>query len=416
MKLPARILTLVLAGGEGGRLDVLTAERAKPAMPYAGVYRLIDFPLSNCHHSGLSDVWVLQQYEPHSLSDHLANGRPWDLDRTHGGLRVLHPYTGDEESGWYGGNADAIYRNRDPIEEFDADLLVVLSADHVYKLDYTEVVRRHLELGAAVTMVTTRVSLEEAGRFGTVRVGDGDRVSEYVYKPDEPQSDVATTEVFVFDARGLLEALADLAGEGSDDGLEDLGQELLPRLVSGGRAFAYPLDGYWRDVGTIESYWKAHMELLQKDSPFQLDDPSWPVFTQSPQRPPARASATARLEDALVSPGCSIEGEVVRSVLGPGVFVAEGATVRDSVLLSDASVREGARLESSIVDSDVEVGEEAEIGAPARRDAASPDDIAVVGMAADVAAGSRVPPGARVPAEARGRRRREAGLPRRPKS
>jgi glucose-1-phosphate adenylyltransferase len=198
-----RVLALVLAGGEGGRLGPLTDERAKPALPFAGVYRLIDFPLSNCLHSGIGDVWVIQQYEPHELTRQLANGRPWDLDRTRGGLRILHPYLGDSESGWYSSNADAIYRNRDVIAEQDPDVLLVLSADHIYKLDYADVVARHVDSAAAVTMVTTVVAKEEASRYGVVHVDADERVTGFEYKPDSPASDVVTTEVFAYDAHRL---------------------------------------------------------------------------------------------------------------------------------------------------------------------------------------------------------------------
>jgi glucose-1-phosphate adenylyltransferase len=372
-----KLLALVLAGGEGGRLGILTEERAKPAMPFAGVYRLIDFALSNCTHSGVTDVWVLQQYQPHSLTQHLANGRPWDLDRTHGGLRVIHPHLGRSESGWYEGNADAIWSHKADIRAFGAELLLVLSADHVYTLDYARVVERHLETGAGATLVTTRVAREEASRFGVVQADDG-RISEYAYKPDEPASDLVTTEVFLFDARLLLETLDELAdGDGDgDSGLADLGDELLPRLVADGRAYEYRYDGYWRDVGTIESYWQAHMELLEADSPLELDDPGWPILTWATLRPPARVTASARIEESLVAPGSEVRGKVVRSVIGPGVVIEEDAEVRESVVLESAVVRAGARVTRAIVDTDVAVEEGADVG---ERDG----EIEVVGRAPD---------------------------------
>ncbi len=384
-----KVLALVLAGGEGARLEVLTAERAKPALPYAGVYRLIDFALSNCRHSGVSDVWVLQQYQPQSLTSHLANGRPWDLDRTHGGLRVLHPHLGRSESGWYGGNADALYRNKADLTEFAADLLLVLSADHVYKLDYREVIRRHVEREADVTLVTTRVPREGAGRFGVVQVDAGDRVSDYVYKPDEPASDLVATEVFVFSADAVLGALEELADGDDESGLEDLGDELLPRLAREGRAYEYRLEDYWRDVGTIESYWQGHMDLVDGATPFDLDDPQWPILTSTTQRPPARIAASARIHDALVSPGCDVRGRLVRSVLAPGVVVEEEAEVRDSVVLEDVVVRAGSRVECALVDSAASIGERAHVGA---RDS----EIALVGERARVATGGKVPGGGRV--------------------
>ena len=404
-----KVLALVLAGGEGGRLDVLTGERAKPAMPYAGVYRLIDFPLSNCHHSGISDVWILQQYEPHSLEEHLSNGRPWDLDRTNGGLRILHPYQGDEKSGWYQGNADAIHRNRDPIEEFKPELILVLSADHVYKLDYRAVIAHHREQGGELTVVTTQLPREQASRFGNVKSDADGHVVDFAYKPEEPISDVVTTEVFLYDAPVLLDALAELAEEADqENGIEDFGHELLPRLVQRGGVFAYPLDGYWKDVGTIESYWQAHMDLLLPKAPIDLDDPSWPILTSSPQRPPAEIRAMARVENALICPACSLRGEIVRSVLGPGVTVEEGAVVRGSVLMRDAIIEAGATVDCAILDAEVTVGRNACVGGEgASAGSCSEEDITVAAKGVEIAAGAHIDPGARLEA-AQGARSREA--------
>jgi glucose-1-phosphate adenylyltransferase len=385
-----KVLALILAGGEGGRLELLTDVRAKPAMPFAGVYRLIDFPLSNCVHSGISDVWVLQQYEPHSLSDHLSNGRPWDLDRTHGGFRVLHPYVGDRASGWYEGNADALFRNRRTIAEFDPDVVVVLSADHVYRLDYAEVVAHHREGDAEVTIVTSRVPFEEAGRFGTVDVADDGRVAAFDYKPDEPTSDVVTTEVFVYSADALLGALDEL-GEDRDgsSGLTDFGEQLLPHLVERGGAIAFPLDGYWRDVGTPDSYLDAQLELLRPDPSLRLDDPDWPILTLGAQRPPARIERTAALDASWISPGCVIRGSVERAVLGPGVVVEPGAQVRDAILFHDAVVSSDARVERAIVDEGVSIGQGARLGTAG-------GELTLVGRGATIEAGAEIPAGGRV--------------------
>lgn len=338
-----KVLGLVLAGGEGERLGPLTEGRAKPVLPFGGVYRLIDFPLSNCHHSRVSDVWVIQQYEAHTLSEHLANGRPWDLDRTWGGMRVVHPTTGEREdgSGFYEGNADAIHRNREAIETFDPELVLVLSADAAYRLDYAEVLERHRERGAEATAVTTVKPADEASRLGTVLVDSTGLVTAFEYKPEEPQSDIVTTEVFVYDAKVLLETLAKLEREG--EGLSDFGHSLLPHLVDRGKTWADDLGGYWRDVGTIESYWQAHMDLLEPEPQLRLDDPEWPILTRASQRPPARVEATARIESSLISPGCNVKGRVVRSVLGPGVVVEEGVEVTDSVVLGDSLIAADAR-------------------------------------------------------------------------
>ena len=348
-----RVLALVLAGGEGGRLGRLTDERAKPALPFGGVYRLVDFPLSNCHHSRISDVWVLQQYEPHSLSDHLANGRPWDLDRTFGGLRIMHPSTGDEESGFFEGNADAIHRVRGPIEEFDPELLLVASADAVYRFDYQAALEAHVERGADVTIVTAEVPREEAGRYGVVEVPDGVRVTDFAYKPDEPRGGTVTAEVFVYSTRVLLDTLAELDDRGEE--LRDFGHGLLPALVERGNAWALPLGGYWRDVGTPESYWEGHMDLLGSPPRLDLDDPEWPILTHAAQRPPARIEESGDVDGSLVSPGCVVRGKVVGSVLSTGVVVEEGVAVRDAVVLPGA--RLAADVTRAIVDAGVEVTE-----------------------------------------------------------
>jgi glucose-1-phosphate adenylyltransferase len=391
------VLALVMAGGAGSRLDVLTDVRAKPAMPYAGVYRLIDFPLSNCMHSRIPDVWIIQQYQPHSLNEHVSNGRPWDLDRTHGGLRLLQPHQGGNESGWHRGNADAIFRHKSFVEEFGAELLVVLSADHVYKLDYRRAIETHRAHDADVTMVTTRVSSAEATRFGVVEVADEGRITGFDYKPDRPATDIAATEVFVFDARALLSLLEDLHEEGDDERLEDLGDAVLPLMTENGRAVEHRLEGYWRDLGLVETYWSSHMDLLGDEPRIALDDPGWPIYTLGGQRPPGRIAGPAVIDESLVSPGCVVKGRVERSVLAPGVFVHEGATVRDSVLLHGSVVEAGALVDCSVVDMHARIGSDARVGAPGTTvDAATDADIAVVGLGARIGRTEAVDKGARV--------------------
>jgi len=378
------VLTLILAGGAGSRLEALTERRAKPALPFGGTYRLIDIPLSNLLHSGLSDVWIVEQYRPHSLNDHLANGRPWDLDRTHGGLRVLPPYQGDEGEGFAEGNADALYRQRSLIREFSPDLVLVLSADHLYTLDYSELVAAHLESEAALTMVTTHVPQEDAARFAVVEV-QGGRVTGFEYKPDEPKTDLVGAEVFLYDARVLLETLEHLAKKG--EGLEDYGDALLPHLVEQGSVFEYRLEGYWRDVGTLDAYWQAHMELVEGTG-LALDDPAWPILTGSPQRLPARVQEGARIRDGLLSPGATVAGEVVRSVLSPGVVVEAGAKVVDSVLLEAVRVEAGANVARVVADIGARVGRGARVGGEG--------DLALLGMGATVPPEGRVEAGGRV--------------------
>src|SRR5918994_2980010 len=361
MALP-RILVLVLAGGAGGRLELLTEQRAKPAVPFGGVYRLIDFPLSNCQHSAIADVWVSVQFHPTSLSDHLANGRPWDLDRTFGGLMMLPPFQGTDRGGWHTGTADSLWRNAELVRQFAPDALVVVSSDAVYKLDYREVVDGHLDSGAEVTMVTTEVAADDASRYGIVEVGEGGRVTDYAYKPDEPRTTTATNEVFVFDPQPTLDRLETLADAAGEEGLEDLGNQLLPDQTKDGRARAYRLPGYWRDVGTVPAYWQAHRDFLDPEPPIDLDDPAWPVHTRGGRRSAARVLSGAEVDGSLLCGGTRVAGTVRGSVLSPGVIVEKGATVVDSVLLPGVRVRAGATVRRAVLDDRVEVGERAAVG------------------------------------------------------
>ena len=403
-----RTLALILAGGEGKRMDVLAQVRAKPSLSYAGVYRLIDLPLSNCMHSGMSDVWIVEQFQPHSINDHLANGRPWDLDRTYGGLQILPPHTGGSESGWHRGNADAIYRNKKIIRDFDPEIILVLSADHIYKFDYSAAIQAHRDRDATVTMVTTRVPLDKAFRFGTVTVDEQGKVTGFDYKPEKPTSDIVTTEIFVYDARTLLDTLDELAGQGDgaenedEPALKDFGHELIPALVESGRAYAYPLEGYWQDVGTIESYWSSHMDLLAPEPPIDLDEPAWPILTYGVQRLPAHVFESARIANSLVAPGCHVRGQVEHSVLSPGVVIEEGAVVRHSILLHDTIVRAGAVVEYTIVDSAVEIGRDAVVGEAPEQAAGEKSEIAdeqitLIGQGASIPDGARIAVGERVP-------------------
>src|SRR3954453_1181677 len=308
MALP-KVLVLVLAGGQGSRLELLTETRAKPAVPFAGVYRLRGFPLSNCQHSGIADVWVSVQYQPQSGSEHLANGRPWDLDRTVGGLMMLPPFQGSERGGWTEGTADGLWRQAELIRDFGPDALVVVSSDAVYKLDYREVVEAHLGSGAEVTMVTTEVAADDAARYGIVRV-DGDRVVDYAYKPDEPATTTATNEVFVFSPEKTLDRLEAIATDIGEEELQDLGSHLLPAQTEDGAARAYPLRGYWRDVGTVPAYWEAHQDFLWAAPPIDLDDPRWPVHTRGGRHSAARVLDDGQIENSLLSGGTRVSGDV----------------------------------------------------------------------------------------------------------
>jgi glucose-1-phosphate adenylyltransferase len=384
-----RTLVVVLAGGAGGRLELLTQQRAKPAVPFAGTHRLIDFPLSNCHNAGLSDVWVAQQFNPISLSDHLSNGRPWDLDRTSGGLLLLQPRLGhDEREGFQQGTADSLWRNGPLIREFAPEALLVLSADAIYRQDYGALVEEHVESGCTVTMVTTEVDPDDAGRYGVVQV-DGGAVRDYVYKPDEPEGNLVANEVFVFEPGALLDTLDALAGD--DESLDDLGHEALPRLVADGGAREHRFGGYWRDVGTVPSYWEAHQDLLDAHPAVDLDDPDWPILTHATARLGAvRVLAGATVSESLLAPASTVAGTVERSVIGRGAVVEDGAVVRESVLLPGAVVRSGATVERAVLDDRVEAGREASVGEAG-------GEIALVGLRARVDGGATIPAGGRYP-------------------
>jgi glucose-1-phosphate adenylyltransferase len=388
-----RTLLVVLAGGAGGRLELLTRQRAKPAVPFAGTHRLVDFPLSNAHNAGLEDVWISQQFNPISLSDHLANGRPWDLDRTSGGLLVLQPRLGhDDRGGFQQGTADALWRYAPLIRDFGPDAIVIVSADAVYTLDYAELVGEHREGGADVTMVTVEVDPGDAGRYGVVQVSEG-RVREYAYKPEEPRGSLVANEVLAFRPAALLDTLDELAEHAGEEGLQDLGHELLPRLVEAGGARERRFAGYWRDVGTVEAYWSAHQDLLADEPPIDLDDPAWPVLTQATaRRAPARVAAGALVEASLLAPGARVAGTVTRSVVGRGAAVERGAVVRDAVLLPGTVVRSGASVQRAVLDDAVEVGGEASVGEAG-------GEIALVGLRAQVEPGATLPAGARHPEE-----------------
>ena len=393
MKRREKVLALILAGGSGSRLGVLTERRAKPALPYAGTLRLIDFPLSNCLHSGLADVWVIEQYQLHTLNDHLANGRPWDLDRTYGGLQVLPPSEersgGEQKSqGFADGNADAVHRHRALIREFAPDLLLVLSADHVYKLDYRDVLDRHRQHGGDVTVVTTAPPPGESlSRFGVVEVDASGRVTGFQYKPEHARGHLVTAEVFVYNAPKLLSTLERLLAE--DGKLEDYGHALLPCLVKEGKAWEYRLEGYWRDVGTVESYWQSHMDLLASENDLALDEEAWPILTYSAQRLPARVLEGAEITGSLVGPGCRVAGRVRRSVLSPGVVVEAGAVVEDSILLREARIEAGARVYRSVVDEKAVIGTEARVGGAGA--------LTLVGAGHRVANAAVVAPGEQLP-------------------
>ncbi|MDD9208063.1 sugar phosphate nucleotidyltransferase [Georgenia sp. 10Sc9-8] len=389
MALP-RTLVIVLAGGAGSRLEPLTAHRAKPAVRFLGSHRLIDFPLSNARNAGLDDVWVVQQYHPMSLNDHVANGRPWDLDRTVGGMRVLRPFQGDVGEGWHAGTADALWRNRELIEDFGADAVLVVSADAVYRLDYAAVVDAHLAADAEVTMVTARHD-GDVSRYGVVEADDDGRITGYAYKPEDPATDVVTTEVFVLAPDLLLRTLGRFAAEHD---LADLGDDVLPHLVDRGTAREHRTTGYWQDVGTIAAYWRTNLAFLDEGAPFALDDPRWPIAGRPDRHTGARVTPTGEVSASVLCAGARVSGTVRRSVVGEGAVVEAGAEVMDSVLLDGVVVAAGARVRRAVVDEGARIGADAEVGGPAGDD---DEAVGVVGTGCEVPAGDTVAPGARHP-------------------
>ncbi len=352
----ASTLTLILAGGEGERLSILSHVRAKPAVPFGGKYRIIDFALSNAVNSGMTDVAVLTQYAPRSLIDHIGVGRPWDLDRSRGGVTLLQPYIGrGRQRDWYRGTADAVLQNLEFISDRSPELVVILAGDHVYKMDYRPFIDLHRARGAEITCAVRTVPIDQAHRFGILELeGDG-RVTKFVEKPARPASNLVSMGVYVFSWPALRDVLSPER--------VDFGQDVLPHMVrSGRRVFAYPFDGYWQDVGTVESYWQANLDLLSDQPAIDLYDRSWLVYTKSEERAPATIGAEAQVHRSMISHGCVVEGTVEHSVLSPGVRVERGAVVRDSIVMFDTIVEADAVVDAAIIDKECVIGRGAVVG------------------------------------------------------
>ncbi len=351
-----RTMAVILAGGEGERLSILSSVRAKPAVPFGGKYRIIDFTLSNCVNSDIDDVVVLTQYNPRSLNDHIGLGRPWDLDRNKGGVKMLQPYIArGRVAEWYRGTADAVLQNFNVLEHSSADTVLVLAGDHIYKMDYQPFVAAHRARRADVTMAVRRVPLADASRMGILAMDESLRVTEWQEKPKQPKSDLASMGVYVFTKRALRRWLS--------DELTDFGTNVIPAMLEGGaRVYGYRFDGYWQDVGTIQSFWEANMALLDDAPELDLYDREWLIHTRSEERAPAKVGATSQVHRSLISHGCVINGTVVNSVLSPGVRVEVGAMVRDSIVMFDSVIRSGAVVDRSILDKEVVVGPGAIVG------------------------------------------------------
>ncbi len=359
-----KIKAVILAGGEGTRLAILTAKRAKPAVPFAGKYRIIDFTLSNCVNSNIFDVLVLTQYRPHSLNDHIARGRPWDLDRSFtGGVQILQPFKGRYDTDWYAGTADAVTQNINFVRRGRPDYVIILSGDHIYEMDYDVMLQFHREKKADATVATIRVPMDEASRYGIVDVDDDYSVREFVEKPPNPPGNLASMGVYIFNYPALehmLEQDAQLKGSN-----HDFGKDILPRMIiENMRVFAYPYGGYWIDVGTIDAYWEAHMDLLHTPPSLNLNDRTWVIHTRSEERPPVQIHDGATVRDSLITDGSVIaNGAVVeRSVLSPGVYVGPKAVVRESIILTDTYIEAGAVVERTIIDKIAVIGHNAHVG------------------------------------------------------
>lgn len=354
-------VAMLLAGGEGSRLGVLTKNRAKPAVPFGGKYRIIDFTLSNCVNSGLYTVGVLTQYQPLELNEYIGNGQPWDLDRLEGGIHVLPPYQRRRGADWYKGTANAIYQNISFIDRYDPDYVVVLSGDHIYKMDYSKMLAFHKASGADCTISVLDVTMEEATRFGIMNTrGDG-RVYEFEEKPKKPKSTKASMGVYIFTWQKLRRFLEE--DERSPASQNDFGKDIIPAMLKEGASlYAYPFTGYWKDVGTIDSLWEANMDLLDPDCPINLNDQAWKIYSRSPVVPPHYVGAEARIENSMVAEGCSIEGDIAGSVLFSGVSVERGAVVRDSIIMPGVHIGRGARVQKAVVAEDADIGESAIVG------------------------------------------------------
>ncbi len=356
-----RVVAMIMAGGEGTRLSVLSEERAKPSVPFAGKFRIIDFTLSNCVNSGIFEVAVLTQYRPHSLNQHIGIGKPWDLDRTRGGVALLQPYLARTDTNWYQGTSDAVSQNLDFVSDHRADTVLVLSGDHIYKMDYTKMIAEHRRTRADVTVAVMDVPLELTHQFGIMTTDSEGRIVEFSEKPkNRDKGTLANMGVYVFNADVLERRLR----EGSEENPRvDFGKHVIPAMINGADSvYAYRFDGYWVDVGTIQAYWKTSLELLDPGSSLNLFDKNWVIRTRSEERPPAKIGPQARVDRSIVCNGCIVQGNVINSVLSPGVYVSPGATIRDSVVMNDTWIGAGTELDRVVVDKQVIVGAATKLG------------------------------------------------------
>ena len=382
-------VAMLLAGGQGSRLFALTQKTAKPAVSFGGKYRIIDFPLSNCINSGVATVGVLTQYRPLLLNEYIGNGLSWDLDRRFGGVQILAPYQGQSGADWYRGTANAIWQNMEFINRYDAKYVLILSGDHIYKMDYAKMLEQHKKSGAACTIAVLDVPIEEASRFGIMSTREDGSIFKFTEKPKNPDSTKASMGIYVF-TKDKLEAY--LKADNDDPASSnDFGKNIIPTmLASGEKMMSYSFEGYWKDVGTIQSLWEANMDLLGDEPAFSLLDEAWRIYSRHAAQPPQYIAKGAVVENASVTAGCQIFGTVKNSVLGANVYVGKGAVVEDSVIMNDTTIEDGATVQYAILDEKVTIGKKATVGAPRE----SGEAIAVVGAEVSIGAGEVVAPGA----------------------
>ena len=393
------VVAMLLAGGQGSRLGVLTRNLAKPAVPFGGKYRIIDFPLSNCVNSGIETVGVLTQYQPLELNDYIGNGQPWDLDSNTAGVHILPPYQKKRGTDWYKGTANAIYQNIPFIERYNPDYVVVLSGDHIYKMDYSKMLAFHKEKDAACTIAVYEVPMAEASRFGILNTNEDGSIYEFDEKPKVPKSNKASMGIYVFTWEKLRKYLEE--DEENPKSQNDFGKNVLPAMLNAGeKMFAYRFEGYWKDVGTIESLWESNMDLLNPNVPLDLSDDQWRIYARNPVMPPHYVAKDAHVQNSLVAEGCNVYGEIDFAVLFAGVYVAPGAGVKDSIVMPGARIEEGARVQYAIVAENSVVGAGAVVG-ERPEDMENKDDwgVAVIGPGCNIAPGTVVPPKAMIDAE-----------------
>ncbi len=357
-----KCVAMLLAGGQGSRLGVLTGKIAKPAVPYGGKYRIIDFPLSNCSNSGIDTVGILTQYKPLELNDYVGSGKPWDLDRTNGGVHILPPYQGQKGGNWYKGTANAIYQNLEFIERYNPEYVLVLSGDHIYKMDYSKMINEHIENNAACTIAVLEVTMEEASRFGIMNTNEDGTIYEFEEKPANPKSNLASMGIYVFSWDKLKKYLTE--DEAKEDSSNDFGKDVIPAMLNNGEVMrVYRFNDYWKDVGTVDSLWEANLDLLNPKIDLNLSDRNWRIFSRTTGMPPQYIADSAKVENSLITDGCEVAGNLDYSILFENVTVEEGATVDYSLVMPGAVIKKGAKVRYSIIAEDVVIEENAEIGA-----------------------------------------------------